>query len=61
MTNRTGGAAVSANSTNEWVVFTGKLPQDIKRKLKVVAAQTGEKQQDIVADALKQWMQAKGF
>lgn len=59
--NGTGGAAVAGKASSDWVVFTGKLPQDMKRKLKMVAAQTGEKQQEILADAIRQWMQAKGF
>lgn len=55
------GAGMTANATADWVVFTGKLPQEVKRKLKVVAAQTGVKQQEIVADAVRQWMTEKGF
>ncbi|ECN9265173.1 hypothetical protein ACLMYS_003829 [Salmonella enterica] len=56
-----GRAGVSANANSEWVVFTAKLPQALKKKLKVVAAQCGQKQQEIVAQAVEKWMTENGF
>lgn len=55
------GVAVSVNAASDLVVFTGKLPQALKVKLKVVSAQIGMKQQDILAEALSLWMQKKGL
>ncbi|EIW6162775.1 hypothetical protein MF451_003772 [Salmonella enterica subsp. enterica serovar Saintpaul] len=54
-------AGVSANANSEWVVFTAKLPQALKKKLKVVAAECGQKQQEIVAAAVEMWMTQNGF
>lgn len=54
-------AGVSANASSEWVVFTGKLPQELRKKLKVAAASLGIKQQDIVAEAVEQWMQKQAI
>ncbi|EGD6457160.1 hypothetical protein IAJ44_004220 [Salmonella enterica] len=54
------GAGVSANAASEWVALTVKLPNEIKKKLKIVAAQTGVKQQEILADAVAQWMTKNG-
>ncbi|ENE5752134.1 CopG family transcriptional regulator [Salmonella enterica subsp. enterica serovar Bareilly] len=56
-----GRAGVSANANSEWVAFTAKLPQALKKKLKVIAAECGQKQQEIVAEAVEQWMTKKGF
>ena len=61
MNQATSGVRVSANASSEWVVFTGKLPQAVKKKLKVVSAQVGQKQQEILAEALEMWMAQKGF
>ncbi|EAB4417265.1 hypothetical protein D7B12_17700 [Salmonella enterica] len=58
---RNAGAGVSVNSTNEWVVFTGKLPQVIKKKLKLASAEVGRKQQEIVAEALEAWLAKNGL
>ncbi|EMD0638817.1 hypothetical protein VPZ60_004233 [Salmonella enterica] len=54
-------AGVSVNASSDWVVFTGKLPQQLKKKLKVVSAQTGRKQQEILAEALESYMSVKGI
>ncbi|EAO3412042.1 hypothetical protein D0Q53_20865 [Salmonella enterica] len=54
-------AAVSANASSDWVVFTGKLPQEVKKKLKVVAAEMGIKQQELLAKAVELWMTQNGF
>lgn len=54
-------AGVAANTSNNWKVFTGKLPEALKKKLKVVSAQTGQKQQEILAEAIQAWMEVKGF
>ncbi|WP_039030035.1 hypothetical protein [Leclercia adecarboxylata] len=54
-------AGVSANANSEWVVFTAKLPQALKKKLKIAAAECGQKQQEIVAQAVEMWMAANGF
>lgn len=54
-------AGVSANANSEWVVFTGKLPQAMKTKLKVAAAQMGRKQQEILAEAIQAWMELNGL
>lgn len=54
-------ATETAGTPTQWVVFTGKLPAQMKKQLKIVAAQTGIKQQEIVADAVKSWMKLKGF
>ena len=59
--SQTAGAVKSVNASNEWVVFTGKLPQAMKRKLKIVAAEMNMKQQEILKEALEQWIMAKGF
>ena len=55
------GAGVSANAAANWTVFTGKLPPDLKKKLKVVSAETGKKQQENLAEAIERWMQTEGF
>jgi len=54
-------ATETAGAPTQWVVFTGKLPAQTKRQLKIVAAQTGIKQQEIVAEAVRCWMRLKGF
>ncbi|EBA6160832.1 hypothetical protein BIW22_24910 [Salmonella enterica] len=54
-------AGVSVNANSDWVVFTGKLPQAIKVRLKVAAARMGKKQQDILAEAVEAWMNEKGL
>ncbi|EAM1616282.1 ribbon-helix-helix domain-containing protein [Salmonella enterica] len=53
-------AGVSVNATNDWVALTVKLPNEIKKKLKVVSAETGVKQQEILAEAVAQWMARNG-
>lgn len=54
-------AAKMVGKAITWVVFTGKLPAEIKTQLKVAAAKTGIKQQEIVAEAVEQWIKAKGL
>ncbi|EAW2493037.1 hypothetical protein KS527_004486 [Salmonella enterica] len=54
-------AGLSANASSEWVVFTGKLPQDLKTKLKVASASLGRKQQEIVAEAVQKWLATQGL
>lgn len=54
-------AGVSANANSDWVVFTAKLPQALKKKLKIAAAECGRKQQEIVAQAVEKWMSENGF
>ncbi|EDL8065295.1 hypothetical protein CTA21_24580 [Salmonella enterica] len=53
-------AGISVNASNEWTVFTGKLPQDLKKKLKMTSAETGKKQQEILAEAIELWMSKEG-
>ena len=55
------GAGVSVNAASDWVVFTGKLPQELKKKLKLASAETGRKQQEIVAEAVEAWMATQGL
>ena len=55
------GAGVSANASKDWVVFTGKLPQALRKKLKLISVETDRKQQDIVAEALETWIAQQGF
>lgn len=55
------GAGVSANAASDWVVFTGKLPQELRKKLKMISAETGRKQQEILAEALGEWIEVKGL
>ncbi|ENQ1546154.1 hypothetical protein ACEOHC_003966 [Salmonella enterica] len=57
----TAGVEMSANAAADWTVFTGKLPQDLKKKLKVVSAETGRKQQEILAEAIARWMNHEGY
>ncbi|EIP9221003.1 hypothetical protein LT875_002449 [Salmonella enterica] len=57
----TAGAGVSANAAADWTVFTGKLPQALKKKLKMVSAETGKKQQEILAEAIARWMNHEGY
>jgi hypothetical protein len=54
-------AGVSVNAANDLVVFTAKLPNGIKTRLKVAAAKSGKKQQEILAEAILSWMEVKGF
>ncbi|MCU6682451.1 hypothetical protein M8320_10615 [Leclercia sp. H6W5] len=54
-------AGVSVNARSEWVAFTAKLPQALKKKLKIAAAECGRKQQEIVAQAVEKWMNENGF
>lgn len=54
-------AGSSVNASNEWVVFTGKLPQELRQKLKVASASLGRKQQEIVAEAVERWMATQGL
>lgn len=54
-------SALALNPSSDWKVFTGKLPEALKKKLKVVSAETGQKQQEILAEAIQAWMEVKGF
>ncbi|MBZ0059612.1 MULTISPECIES: hypothetical protein [unclassified Leclercia] len=54
-------AGLSANASSEWVVFTGKLPQELKTKLKVASAALGRRQQEIVAEAVEKWLAKQGL
>ncbi|WP_333855219.1 hypothetical protein [Leclercia sp.] len=53
-------AGVAENSSKDWVVFTGKLPSVLKKKIKMASAESGMKQQEILAEALSQWLQKNG-
>ncbi|EPT1451965.1 hypothetical protein ACVOZ6_003553 [Escherichia coli] len=53
-------AGISVNASNDWTVFTGKLPQALKKKLKMTSAETGRKQQEILAEAIELWMTKEG-
>ncbi|EJG5415732.1 hypothetical protein NAD41_002371 [Salmonella enterica] len=61
MTSEALRAGVSANASSEWVVFTGKLPQAIKARLKIAAAKSGKKQQELLAEAVTAFLDVKGL
>ncbi|EDY2029996.1 hypothetical protein GTB64_004438 [Salmonella enterica] len=61
MANEENVRAGGSEDTSKLVVFTGKLPEAIKTRLKVAAARSGRKQQDILAEAVLSFLDVKGF